>query len=513
LVLAPFQAAAADLQSPQAFPQKSPPDNHPPKEKVVPVSTTLSDSVSPSAEVDLPPLSASEEAELGDIEGDAPLLKKVKVGILRPLAIEPPSSGKAASGTLSHFKDGANLWTLRIRSQGTKGIRLHFEGFSLEGADSVLVYNAQDPSKNSGPFTGAGLAGDGNFYSPTLFCEEVVVEYRFENLPAKPAFRITGLLHLAEKERDKVTLSCHNDITCYPGYEYRSAIGRMYFVDGGFGFACTGSLIVDQDPNTFVPYFLTANHCISTQAAASTLEVYWNYDTPTCDGIPPVLGDLPHNVGSTLLATRALDVSDFCLVQLTDDAPGGTFFLGWNASNSLVGSAIHAIHHPDGDYKRISFGTISQDLNFADLDENNYWIVNWSSGATEEGSSGCPLIFGDGQVVGQLTGGAGNSCADLTARDAFGRFSMTYPFIQQYINAPVPVNTATRTPTRTGTPTPTRTSTVTATPTRTVTNAPTPTPTATFNPSDRTSQVLQFSLDWYEIFHRPADLINLLETF
>ena len=41
----------------------------------------------------------------------------------------------------------------------------------------------------------------------------------------------------------------------------------------GSGFACTGGLLADL-PGSGTPYLLTANHCISTQAAASSLQVF-----------------------------------------------------------------------------------------------------------------------------------------------------------------------------------------------------------------------------------------------
>ena len=45
----------------------------------------------------------------------------------------------------------------------------------------------------------------------------------------------------------------------------------------------SGTLLADRDTSTTVPYFLTANHCVSSQAAASTIQSYWFYRATACD--------------------------------------------------------------------------------------------------------------------------------------------------------------------------------------------------------------------------------------
>ena len=51
------------------------------------------------------------------------------------------------------------------------------------------------------------------------------------------------------------------------------------------------------------PYLLTANHCFSTQASATSLEAFWQYRTATCNGAYPPESEFPRTLGSTLLAT------------------------------------------------------------------------------------------------------------------------------------------------------------------------------------------------------------------
>ena len=69
--------------------------------------------------------------------------------------------------------------------------------------------------------------------------------------------------------------------------------GPARFCDQSFQYLCSGALVSDTDGSTTIPYLLTANHCISTQSAASTLEVFWDYKTASCNGSIPALARCP----------------------------------------------------------------------------------------------------------------------------------------------------------------------------------------------------------------------------
>jgi len=51
----------------------------------------------------------------------------------------------------------------------------------------------------------------------------------------------------------------------------------MQWIQGAFIYTCTGSLIADSDTGSQIPYFLTANHCISSNSVASNLEAYFQF--------------------------------------------------------------------------------------------------------------------------------------------------------------------------------------------------------------------------------------------
>ena len=83
-------------------------------------------------------------------------------------------------------------------------------------------------------------------------------------------------------------------------------IGGMGVIASPGSLRCTGSLLADFFHDSEIPYFLTANHCVSTASVANTLEIYWLYESSVCnntDSVPNILG-VPRTIGGAdLLAT------------------------------------------------------------------------------------------------------------------------------------------------------------------------------------------------------------------
>ena len=109
------------------------------------------------------------------------------------------------------------------------------------------------------------------------------------------------------------------------------SVGQLNFFDGGDEFICSGALL-NTTTSSFTPYLLTANHCFTTQASATSLEVFWNYKTPVVRRRRAAARTaFPAPSGSTLLATS--ETSDFTFVQLSQDPPDGSVFLGWTTGD------------------------------------------------------------------------------------------------------------------------------------------------------------------------------------
>src|SRR5690606_22401099 len=61
------------------------------------------------------------------------------------------------------------------------------------------------------------------------------------------------------------------------------AVAHINFMVGAQAYICTGTLINSTGGGIRPPLFLTANHCLSTQASASSLEAIFDYRTTACD--------------------------------------------------------------------------------------------------------------------------------------------------------------------------------------------------------------------------------------
>ena len=227
--------------------------------------------------------------------------------------------------------------------------------------------------------------------------------------------------------------------------DYRHAVARLLFSDGGSSYFCSGSLLNDTDESTTIPYLLTANHCFSTQASASSLVAYFDDFTSTCNGSSPSIGSLPRVSGSTLLATSSY--SDFTLVRLSGLPSGYNYLLGWTDRVLVEGESLHMLSHPDGRrqaYSRSAYtGNPAVYCGFL----GGSFYADQVAGSTLGGSSGAPAIVDaeGGQVVGQLYGaclsGGWSDCDYSSYNEVDGGFRATYPSVVQWLDPPTPTLT------------------------------------------------------------------------
>ncbi len=239
--------------------------------------------------------------------------------------------------------------------------------------------------------------------------------------------------------------ACNIDAVCKVGelgkdyVNAKNAVAHMVFVVGGSSFVCTGTLLGDTDSSTQVPYFYSANHCIENQTVASTLSTYWGRETATCGG-GGVIGTQLIG-GATYLYSNA--TTDALLLRLNRPAPAGAYFAGWDSSVLPTGSTVVAVHHPQGDSKKVSIGQpVARDASQITL--------AWLQGTTEGGSSGSAIFSQDYNgyhLRGGLFGGSA-SCANTGSlangdnRDYYSRFDVVFPNISAYLAAvsPAPIH-------------------------------------------------------------------------
>lgn len=335
--------------------------------------------------------------------------------------------------------DGTQIHFLAIKSPGAVRLRAHFDNFQLPPGAELYVYGISNDSAVAGPYTGKGPWNDKTFWSSSVDGDTLIIEYCTKT--SQRPFNVLKISHIYKNPKvepnDPDLLGCHVDASCSTAAEM-NAVGRMVFTTDTGSFVCTGTLLNNRNSDG-TPYFLTANHCVSTQTVAQTVEIYWFYQTTACNS-----GALRNwaytGSGGNLLAT---DPSyDFALIRLIDNAPSGTGFAGWDARDIAANTPVHGFHHPDAftppstvSYLRRSDGAISGTNNSCSATGLvSGYRVNWSSGAAEQGCSGSGIwhIAEFPLLIGVLScGPIPESCNAPNA--TYSKFSQFYSQVQPFL--------------------------------------------------------------------------------
>lgn len=371
----------------------------------------------------LGPLSKSEQKQKKDS-------KFLRIGVVRPLT----TPLDALSDSSVYAVAEGDIRVAGIVSDGAVAVRLQFKDMSLPAGARVFVYSPTNPNEFYGPYEGNGASEDGAFWTPPIRGDTAIIEYftPTKNNSAKAPFKVVSIAHVyKDLSIEAAAGSCELELT--PDWQnVAKSVGRVDFVTGNAVGSCTGTLL-NNLANDQKPYFLTANHCISTQTEAQSVTVYWNY---TAGDNPP--GGTPATNGANLLVTGTS--SDFTLLLLTGSLPGGLFFSGWESSAFNTTAAGTGIHHPQGSHKRISFGTATQPNAGNCVFGSQCLRVDWSSGITEPGSSGSGIWIGSPsdpggpRLIGTLMGGQ-SACGAPPSEmwDIYGRFSTGYASMSSFL--------------------------------------------------------------------------------
>ncbi len=364
-----------------------------------------------------------------------------KLGPLRMGVVQEfePRSGK--DGKWTQLGKEGHLWTYAFIAPGAVGIRLRIKPWNPPSGSELIVYDALNPDQSFGPFGDSLKISGAPFWTPTLYTNEVKLEYYLpDDLdPGQVENHITidALLNqyrgLPFPNSGSKELPCHLDVTCYPAWAVAaSGVGALSYINNPYGYFCTGCLL-NRNPTDWTPYLLTNWHCGIEEHNVKSLLVTWFFQSSTCDGAPPDPATLPQTAGAIRMVHE--NPTDTSLVGLRSDIPGGVYYQGWDAGYWSNDSASTGIHHPAGTYKRITFGTKTGDLDWWPI---GYIVYNpHGNGELEPGSSGSPVFDSEGRVRGSLQG-ANWDCE--TGNDAvYGRFDVVWPKLQPYLQPTDPI--------------------------------------------------------------------------
>ncbi len=338
------------------------------------------------------------------------------------------------SGRMDILDDGARIWRAEFISSDAVTMDVHFSDFVIPESAELYVYTS-DHSFVLGKFTSQNSQEGNVFYTQDLPGEDIIIEY-YEpaDVPFKGSFVINKIGHAY---RDFLGFKghwgtaqgdCHINVTCPEASAWINQVNSVVCikltVDAGT-YLCSGAMVnnVRQDKT---PYVLSAEHCY--EANASWM-FYFNYQTNTCES---TVGVYNRSAAGAVLRAKGNNSqsSDFLLLEITGaispTIKNNLYFAGWDNA-STVPTVGACIHHPGGDYKKISFPRL---VNAGGTYYNYFWKVGWilgddNKGVTEEGSSGSPLFNANKLIVGDLCCGS-SACDQLDGYDYYGKFSRSW---------------------------------------------------------------------------------------
>lgn len=381
---------------------------------------------------------ASAEAE--DIANDHNG-KMYRAGIIMPTNFDLHNTG-----SWSLLANGDKVWRLKVIAPGAKGTSLYFDKFYLPKGARMHVYST-DRKQMLGAFTSYNNNDLGVFTTVAMSGESCIVEY-YE--PAEVsgqgiislnevAYLYRGVQLLVDEDISqygnlRASDPCEVDVKCPEGAAWADQIRGVCRIEvkagSSFGL-CSGSAI-NNTAQDCMNYILSAQHCAEGTSTADfgQWKFRFNYQKGSCGASPSAGQSI---MGATLIANSndlpSLNKGDFLLVKTTANFPAAAnvYLNGWNRNNTASTSGV-SIHHPSGDYKKIStYSTALVSSAWSGGASGTHWRVTWAAtttnhGVTEGGSSGSP-IFNSGKLIcGQLSGGS-SFCTSPTSPDYYGKTS------------------------------------------------------------------------------------------
>ncbi|NIM01668.1 MAG: hypothetical protein GTN57_12200 [Acidobacteria bacterium] len=415
------------------------------------------------------------EAELDDVDrvdpaGRGPLRVGLVKQLAEPITVHCENTGRgqrratcSGDGVFQMTRDGGFVWARAVSSPGAYGIRVHVNEFNLP-ADADLYFYSLD-GEAYGPFQKSGPNDDGDLWLPSIMSDTGILLVRHFGPGARAelsemSMSITEIGHIGKsfaggdlpttRGNDDLcgyNASCVQNATCQPSgpaTAAESAAAKMLWIAGCCIYICSGGLIADTDGSSEIPYFLTANHCLSGNRAARNLEAFFQYQM-NCGGPCPAgsydPAPAPKTTGASIMSTSR--DGDYTLLRLNENPPAGSTYLGWNSTPIAFtgGAALHRISHPSGAPQAYSEHAVDTNIGTClNTPRGEFIYSDDVFGATEGGSSGSPVVNVDGEIVGQLTGccpAGGGNCSNVCNSNNHtidGALAFYFPQVEQYLD-------------------------------------------------------------------------------
>ncbi|MBL8521842.1 MAG: trypsin-like peptidase domain-containing protein, partial [Betaproteobacteria bacterium] len=352
----------------------------------------------------------------------------------------------------------------RVRSAGAKGIRTKI---LLPAGVTLGEIRARAADSDVAEGIPLAFAHAGEIWTPYTEGETQLIEIFSPQRVTGLAWTVARIGHFerslttggggGEARQETAAGACSPDVACTSNdlaldmaiAERRRSVARITFASGSSFFNCSGTLI---NSNAQQNFFMTANHCVSTQAEAASITFRWFYEAATCGGSASNLVPeaVTQSTGAQLVFSNKF--VDSTLLRLNANPPVGTVFAGWNANVLAANSSVVAISHPAGDVKKFALGTLQSLQNRSDGlirvsgYEQEMYAVLFNRGVIEGGSSGSGLFtFSGGSLLfrgvlsnSTVRNGGGLSCTNTNENANYGRWDYFQPQVASILNGVLP---------------------------------------------------------------------------
>jgi lysyl endopeptidase len=409
------------------------------------------------AGVKLAPVAEAEMERLRSTNRANVSRKRLAIGIERAV------SRSAAGTTTGRWTAVAGGFATQasLTSPGADAMRVAIDLANVPTDVEMVFFGSDAPDRLVGPVrVGDVQDRSAPWWSPITDGETQTVEFFSRTRAGAVAIRLAGAAHVftsAASAFSKRAIdigsagACNVDIKCsqlqvsQAFLNARNAVAQMVFNDSGTVYLCTGTLLNDTAPSTQIPWLWGANHCFDNdtaplksasqmQTVANTLNTLWFFEAQSCNArtVPPYT---QLTGGATFIYNNPR--ADVLFLRLNNSAPSGAFFAAWSNNALGSGTSVITIHHPEGDLKKVSEGSVVGTSNPPVAGGTNlpFSEVRWSSGTTEGGSSGAGLFTFDGSqylLRGGLWGGTA-LCSNPQGTDNFSRLDQVYSSLSPYL--------------------------------------------------------------------------------
>lgn len=397
--------------------------------------------------------------------GKGNAFKRVEIGFGREID-ENLAEGSAKNLGWTVVGD-KRVTKLRIASPGAAALRVAIRFPATDEPFELRVAGSQDEAKALGPTRLGGIAGQDIWWTPLTEGEAQVIEIVSSAKLAAPDISLLRVSHLVSGPSTRFKLvedigtsgSCNINVICQPQTQAlveasRAVVLMAFTTAAGFTGQCTGTVLNDTD-SSGVRWLYSGNHCFDStnptgpfnsltqmSARAESLNTFFFFDAIACNSTTVPTGYVQRFGGAEYLYNNV--AQDVLFLRLRDLLPANGFHLGWNANPLSAGTSMTVLHHPQGDLKKFSTGTVQgvsilsneYGPNGGHLNaDTGYNRVVYNRGTTEPGSSGAGILTFDGsefQLRGGLWGGEA-LCSNLTGPDYYSRLDVAFPALRRFL--------------------------------------------------------------------------------